>query len=160
MASQIITLIGVLLGAITSFLATTFVERARFRQALVTRWDERKLSMYIEYASCVKDAVRTAKQALEAHDRGRDNAESLANMEAAESRRSVSFEGLVLLADEATAEAAKQVNERLWRLLRCAREPADFSASDRRERGQAIIDALNQLHEAARSDLLIGKSRL
>ncbi|RAG86441.1 hypothetical protein DN069_06400 [Streptacidiphilus pinicola] len=35
--------VGVLLGALTSFLATTMAERAKFRRAMATRWDERRL---------------------------------------------------------------------------------------------------------------------
>ncbi|MGV9883796.1 hypothetical protein [Streptomyces sp. NPDC003006] len=158
MASQIITLIGVLLGAVTSFFATSLAERAKFRQTLATRWDERKLDTYIEYISCVKGANRGAKQALEAYERGENTAELLAEMDAAEARRSVVFEGFVLLVDDAASEAAATVNERLWALLRCARDPAGASAAVRRELSPSLIEALNGLHKAARSDLAIGKT--
>jgi uncharacterized membrane protein YccC len=40
MAGQIVTLIGVLIGALTSFFATALAERARFRRTMATRWDE------------------------------------------------------------------------------------------------------------------------
>ncbi|MFI5684040.1 hypothetical protein [Streptomyces sp. NPDC051636] len=158
MASQIITLVGVLLGAVTSFFATTLAERAKFRQALATRWDERKLDTYVEYVSCVKEAARAAGRVLEAREQGDDPSETLAEMEAAETRRSVLFEGLVLLAEDAASEAAATANERLWALLKCAREPAGVPAARRNELGPALIDALNSLHKAARADLTIGKS--
>ncbi|MGW7042401.1 hypothetical protein ACWGDT_06720 [Streptomyces avermitilis] len=158
MASQIITLVGVLLGAVTSFFATSLAERVRFRQTMATRWDERKLDTYIEYVSCVKDANRAARQAVEAHERGEDGSEPLSAMEAAEARRSVLFEGLVLLGDDAASEAAMTVNERLWAILKCARNPSDSSAADRQDLSTSLIEALNTLHKAARSDLAIGRS--
>lgn len=157
MASQIITLVGVLLGAFTSFFATSWAERAKFRQALTTRWDERKLDTYIEYISSVKEATRAARKALEANERGEDLSEPLSEMDAAEARRSILFEALVLLGDDAASRAAATVNERLWALLLCARNPAGGSAASR-ELGPSIIEALNGLHKAARSDLAIGKS--
>ncbi|NBE55069.1 hypothetical protein [Streptomyces boluensis] len=156
MASQIITLIGVLMGAITSFFATSWAERARFRQTMATRWDERKLDTYVEYISCVKETSRAAKRMLEAHFEGRDVGGPLAEMEAAEARRSVLFEGLVLLGDEAVSTAAVTVNERLWDLLKSTRDPDSIPAPVRDAMGPAIIDALNNLHRAARADLAIG----
>ncbi|MFJ8543032.1 hypothetical protein ACIRFH_13640 [Streptomyces sp. NPDC093586] len=159
MAGQIITLVGVLLGAITSFFATTLAERARFRQALATRWDERKLDSYVEYVSCVKETARAAQSALEARERGDDPSEALAEMETAEHRRSILYEGLVLLAEDAASRAAWKVNERLWDLLVHARDPAGAPAARRGERGSALIGALNDLHKAARADLAIGGPR-
>ncbi|MET8955943.1 hypothetical protein [Streptomyces sp. NPDC004533] len=55
MISQILTILGVLIGALTSYLSTSAAERARHRRTLATRWDERKLDTYIEYATCVKE---------------------------------------------------------------------------------------------------------
>ncbi|MEU6283360.1 hypothetical protein [Streptomyces sp. NPDC047028] len=158
MASQIITIIGVLLGAVTSFIATTLAERAKFRQGMATRWDERKLDTYVEYVACVKEASRAARRVLEARERGEDPAEALVEMETSEARRSVLFEGLVLLAEEAAAEAAATVNQRLWALLTSARQPAGAPAARRADLGSALIDAMNTLHRAARADLTIGRS--
>lgn len=72
-----LAVIGVLLGAVTSFFATSVAERATFRQTLATRWAERKLDTYIEYIACVKEAVRAARQALEAHEHDEDGSEPL-----------------------------------------------------------------------------------
>ncbi|MEU8852268.1 hypothetical protein AB0C70_40000 [Streptomyces sp. NPDC048564] len=158
MATQVITLVGVLLGAMTSFFAASLAERAKFRQTLATRWDERKLDTYIEYIASVKETNRAARQTLEAHELGEDITTLLGEMEAAEARRSILFEGLMLLGDEEATETADVVNERLWALLRCARDPAGTSAGVRRELSLSIIEALCDLQKAARSDLAIGKS--
>ncbi|MEU9922384.1 hypothetical protein AB0H51_14030 [Streptomyces griseoluteus] len=159
MASQIMTLVGVLLGALTSFVAASMAERARFRRTLATRWDERKLDTYIEYISCVKEEVRSARRARAEWGRGDDNSEALQEMEAAENKRSVLFEGLLLLSDDAAAEAAHVVNQRVWDVLECTRDPESFSSDVHRERRNAAIHALNTLHKAARSDLTIASER-
>ncbi|MFJ8857064.1 hypothetical protein ACIRD8_01395 [Streptomyces sp. NPDC102451] len=153
MTSQIITLIGVLAGAFLSFAATHWAERTKFRQTLATRWDERKLDAYIQYISCVKEEVRTARKAIEACERGDDNTEALAEMEASEARRSVLFEGLILLSNDAAADAARAVNERTWDLLSWARNPGPEMSTRRRELSHLVIEALNVLHLAARRDL-------
>ncbi|MFD8995580.1 hypothetical protein [Streptomyces abikoensis] len=90
--------------------------RHRHRRAMETRWDERKLDTYIEYASCVKEINAAAKRALQAGQETEPRREFLAAMEAAEQRRSVLFETLVLLAAPAAIEAANAVNRVLWRI--------------------------------------------
>ncbi|MFI0785234.1 hypothetical protein ACH4Q6_06515 [Streptomyces lydicus] len=157
MLSQVIPLVGVLLGAATSFFATSLAERTKFRQTMATRWDERKLDTYIEYVSCVKEAIRAARQTVEAREHGADASEPLSVMEAAEARRSVLFEGLVLLSDDAASQAAMVVNERLWAVLRRVRDPAGDSGNGR-ELGSSVVEALNVLHKAARADLAINRS--
>ncbi|MEV0260711.1 hypothetical protein AB0I49_05120 [Streptomyces sp. NPDC050617] len=154
MAGQILTLVGVLIGALTSFFATTFVERARFRRTMATRWDERKLDTFIEYTSCVKEVLRAARDVFRAQERQEDQTVGLAAMEAAESKRSVLFEGLVLLADTTATEAANVVNQRTWAVLRLARDPAGEDATPQ-DVGNAVIEALNSFHKAAKADLLM-----
>ncbi|MEE1721641.1 hypothetical protein ACIBX9_14690 [Streptomyces albidoflavus] len=121
MATQILTLVGVLIGALTSYFATASVERAKFRREMTTRWDERKLETYIEYVTCIKEISRAARDAGRARDEGRDPAEALWAMEASENKRSVLFETFVLLSHDAAATAAHAVNRRTRELLRAAR---------------------------------------
>ncbi|MFD8215201.1 hypothetical protein ACFV2U_16060 [Streptomyces sp. NPDC059697] len=154
MATQIVTLVGVLIGALTSYLATATAERAKFRRTMTTRWDERKLDTYIEYISCVKEIMRAAREALRARDRGDDTTGALAEMEAIEAKRSILFESFILLSDEAAAAAAHVVNQRAWDLLRVTRNPANGEAA---LRDVPLVTALNVLHTAARADLAIGR---
>ena len=88
MATQIITLIGVLVGALTSYLATTFTEHARHKRALETRWDERKLNVYADYASAVKIANIAAKRAFIARSEPELLTAALAQIDEAEASRS------------------------------------------------------------------------
>lgn len=152
MATQIVTLVGVLIGALTSYLATATAERAKFRRTMATRWDERKLDTYIEYITCIKELMRAAREALRARDRGEDPTEALTEMEAIESRRSVLFESFILLSDEAAADTAHVVNERAWDLLRVTRDPANGESA---LADVTLVTALNALHDAARTDLAI-----
>jgi hypothetical protein len=147
MISQIVTLIGVLVGALTSFLATTMAERTRHRRAMATRWDERKLNTYIEYASCVKEISSTAKRARQAAEGTDDRREFLAAMEAAELRRSVLFETLVVLASPGAIDAANEVNRVLWQ-----QEIATRAGGTTPVEGD-LIALMNAYHEQARADL-------
>ncbi|MCF3179701.1 hypothetical protein IPZ70_07050 [Streptomyces polychromogenes] len=154
MITQIVTLVGVLVGALTSFLATTMAERIRHQRAMATRWDERKLNTYIEYAGCVKEISSTGKRARHAGQGTAEREEYLAAMEAAELRRSVLFETLVLLASPAAIEAAHEVNLCLWRELGAARDSGTVSA----EEGRLLMELINRYHEQARADLGVSHS--
>ena len=52
----IITILAVAVGALGTYLATQGVERARWEREHTTRWDERKLEVYTDYAASVKMA--------------------------------------------------------------------------------------------------------
>ncbi|MFD8613235.1 hypothetical protein [Streptomyces sp. NPDC059631] len=155
MATQVFTLVGVLIGALTSYFATAVAERAKFRRQMATRWDQRKLDTYIEYVTCIKEIQRAAMEAGRARDGGTDAADALKEMEESEHRRSVLFETFVLLSDEKAATAAHAVNQRTWELLRAARDPSGGTAE---LRGIPLVEALNVLHTAARSELTISSS--
>ena len=156
MATQIVTLVGVLIGALTSYLATAIAERAKFRRTMATRWDEKKLDTYIEYLSCVKEIMRAAREALRARDRGEEATGALAEMEAIEAKRSILFESFILLSNEAAAAAAHVVNQQAWDLLRVTRNPANGEAALEEV---PLVTALNALHAAARADLAIGRGQ-
>ncbi|MFE0187759.1 hypothetical protein [Streptomyces sp. NPDC058989] len=147
MISQIVTLVGVLIGALTSYLSTTVAERARHRRLLDTRWDERKLSIYVEYAAVVKEAGRAAGRARTEQDQELRQ-QALSEMDDAEQRRSLAFESMALLAAPSAIEAAHEVNRLLWEILIAARDPDSAPAL-----GSDLVKALNVLHERARQDL-------
>ncbi|UQT56074.1 hypothetical protein M4V62_13745 [Streptomyces durmitorensis] len=54
---QLPALIGVIVGALGSYLAITRGDRARFQREQAARWDERRLAVYGDYARVVKQAV-------------------------------------------------------------------------------------------------------
>ena len=149
--TQIVTLLGVLVGALTSYLSVTMAERARHRRTMATRWDERKLNTYIEYAACVKEVADASKRSRLAEEGSDAHEEFLAAMEEGELRRSALFEALVLLATPPAVEAAHAVNLALWEMLGLARE---------HEPPPVVGDLharLNTYHERAREDLGISR---
>ncbi|MFJ6788101.1 hypothetical protein [Streptomyces angustmyceticus] len=54
---QLPALIGVLVGALGSYLATTRGDQARFRREQAARWDERRLAAYTDFARVLKKSV-------------------------------------------------------------------------------------------------------
>ncbi|MEU9238658.1 hypothetical protein [Streptomyces shenzhenensis] len=54
---QLPALIGVVIGALGSYLAVVRGDQARFRREQEARWDERRLAVYSEYARALKKSV-------------------------------------------------------------------------------------------------------
>ncbi|MEV7395265.1 hypothetical protein [Streptomyces sp. NPDC091215] len=54
---QIPALIGVVVGALGSYRAVVFGDRARFRREQMTRWEDRRLTAYTEYAKSLKAMI-------------------------------------------------------------------------------------------------------
>ncbi|AKU15116.1 hypothetical protein [Luteipulveratus mongoliensis] len=145
MAAQLFTLLGVVVGAVGSFLATSAAERARYKRELATRWDERRLQIYIQFSTCVKDIAANAARSLQVSDDTK-KAEFLEVMEQRELERSGHFETLMLLASASAIDAAHEVNQRIWDGLVATRngeDPGDYG----------LVEALNALYSAARRDL-------
>jgi len=55
--SQLLVLAGVIVGALASYLTTAAAERARWKRALDSRWDDRRVEAYASYAQTVKDLI-------------------------------------------------------------------------------------------------------
>jgi hypothetical protein len=54
---QLPALIGVIVGAVGSYLAITRGDKDRFRREQTARWEERRLAVYAEYARSLKQTV-------------------------------------------------------------------------------------------------------
>ncbi len=54
---QLPALIGVIIGALGSYVAIMRGDRARFRREQEARWEERRLAVYTEYARVLKQSV-------------------------------------------------------------------------------------------------------
>lgn len=54
---QLPALIGVVIGALGSYLAIVRGDRDPFRREQTARWEERRLSVYADYARCLKRTV-------------------------------------------------------------------------------------------------------
>lgn len=151
--TQIITLIGVFLGAAASYFATAATERARHKRTMETRWDERKLSVYADYASAVKRVNRVARIVSTARGEPKKFAALLAEMDEAETVRSILFETFILLADPSALKVANAVNLKLWQILRIVRNPATSDDIQRERLASELMSELTDLHQWARLDL-------
>jgi hypothetical protein len=54
---QLPALIGVVIGALGSYLAVVRGDRVRFRREQAARWEERRLAVYADYARTLKQSV-------------------------------------------------------------------------------------------------------
>lgn len=154
---QAIGLIGVLLGSMTTILATAINERARWRRGQQVRWDERRLTAYVDFAQTVKDVYYLAGRLAA----GRvssirqppiDREEGITLLGDAEARRSKAWEALLLLGDADTVRAARQWREAVWHVSRIATDPA-LGAAEWAAAIPAIDRGRDEFYEAARRSL-------
>ncbi len=54
---QLPALIGVVVGVVATYVATVAAERGRWQRQQSVRWDERRITAYIEYAHAVKKVL-------------------------------------------------------------------------------------------------------
>lgn len=112
-------LIGVVIGALGSYLTTSLNERSRWRRTRAERWDEKKFETYASYANALKTQIRLG-QRLAAH-RGLeftvdplDPEEGMGLLAQAESRRQAEWEAVLLVGDAETVAAARAWHEAVW----------------------------------------------
>ncbi|WP_328391958.1 hypothetical protein [Nocardia sp. NBC_00416] len=110
---QLVTLAGVLLGAGSTFAATTYIERSKWRRSFETRWDDMRLTAYSEYA----DALKAYLQILYRYgaEKGLPNLTTPADeplapnvLAEANAARSVKWERVLLLGSSNTIAAARR----------------------------------------------------
>lgn len=67
---QLPALIGVVVGALASYLAGAAAERARWRRSQSSRWDEKRAQAYADYSHAVKNVYVQCMRAAELRRRG------------------------------------------------------------------------------------------
>ena len=156
---QLPAFIGVVVGAGMSFAATYWMDRTGWRRNQSTRWDERRLSAYLDYSNAVKELVTIAdrlasSQPLESGigplERTSENLDKLA---AAEARRTVVSETLRLFADPDTGTAAREMTRCAWHLCWLAREAPDGDRSEWKRALQRLRGCPRRLHDAGPQEL-------
>ncbi|WP_243706267.1 hypothetical protein [Micromonospora sp. KC721] len=129
--TQLPALIGVVVGTVGTMIATTVAERARWRRNQTVRWDERRLDAYADFARAVKEVHLLALGMLSAHRPGAsrpalDREQGLARLAEAAERHTLTWEGVLLLGDEATVRAAAAWRHAVRALERAARALPDL----------------------------------
>lgn len=162
MVAQIITLLAVLVGAASSYLASSAMERTRYRRDLSERWTERKLEAYMNYLSDVKAMRVIARRVL--HDTGLDanlpipltREAGLPLLAEAESDRSVSAERVLLVGNEEVINALRTLNQAIWKIEWFARGLIDNADADAwRQASSEYAVAINSFQECARRDVRV-----
>ncbi|MFH9548125.1 hypothetical protein [Streptomyces sp. NPDC017435] len=109
---QLPALLGVVVGALGSYAAVVRSDRARFRRERAARWEERRLSVYSDYARTLKASVNLAYR-VAAHFGNDPHPHPMSPQEAepllaqATDRRDPSGEALIMLGSRDAVERAR-----------------------------------------------------
>jgi hypothetical protein len=118
---QLPTLIGVVVGALASYLAGAAAERARWRRAQSSRWDQKRAQAYADYGHAVKNVYVQCMRAAELRRQGSDGdpaayEEALAELERLTDERTAKWESVLLLGHPETIAAARLWHRRAWQV--------------------------------------------
>ncbi|MBC6447979.1 hypothetical protein [Actinokineospora xionganensis] len=153
---QLPTLIGVLVGALATFTATSVAERSRWRRTQSVRWDDKRLAAYAEYAHAVKKVISISVRLAAHHGIHQDldvlaPEEGLAALALAEEERTMKWETILLLGTDHTVVAARAWHDSVFKLQRIA-SGVDVESSWADAVG-AVSRARRGFYEAAKADI-------
>ncbi|GAA1861464.1 hypothetical protein [Asanoa iriomotensis] len=156
--AQLPALIGVIVGALATYVVTARMERDKWLRHQQSRWDERRIAAYSDYALTVKAYVTILRRIAGsmglddvAHPIGREEGVPLAD--AAEEDRSGKFENVLLLGDEATIRAARTWHRAAWELAYLVQGRKKGGAEDWRQALDGVWAAREDFYTAVRADL-------
>jgi hypothetical protein len=159
-AAAVGAVLGAVLGAALAWLGAYTNDRAKWRRERAARWDERRLTAFVEYAAAVKREVHLCNRIAKALQVGTmdvaalDIVEGEALLNAAEERRADAFEGLLLLADKKTIDAARAWHGSVWKLSERTVQGFETLDQDKfKKLFQATGVARDDFHQAARESL-------
>jgi hypothetical protein len=160
---QLPTLVGVIVGAAATYLATAAAERSRWRRTRDARWDEARMRVYAEYGEAVKRISHNATSMAAAHGihheivpTGLTEEQALLELSKASIERSARWEAVLLLGDHDTIAAARAWHECVWRLEWFARGKLARQANWDNAMHEAE-HARDAFYTAARADLGVNR---
>ena len=161
---QLPALIGVVVGALASYLAGAASEHARWRREQSARWDDRRAQAYADYGYAIKNVYVqcTRVAAMRSQGTGGDQVaydEALAELGKLTDERTAKWESVLLLGNPETITAARAWHRRVWQVERFARgERADTDQWD------ALMEDITadraRFYAEARRDLGIGSGEI
>ncbi|MBL1073448.1 hypothetical protein JK358_03480 [Nocardia sp. 2] len=152
------------MGAGGTFTATALTERAKWRRSQDARWDDKRLAVYSEYATALKECMDLAFRLAAARGYPAvalpiDIDTGLQALADAETTKTIKWEAVLLLGSPQAVSAAREWNRAAWELGWAAKghavEHADYTrlyAETGRRR--------NAFYEAARADLGVRSGEL
>ena len=154
---QLITLLGVALGALASFVSTKLVDRSRWQREERLRWDTKRLECYGEFSAAIMQFInigyRTAASlGLPTAVEPLNGDTGLPALATAEADLSLYWAQLLILGSAEVIRAAEDWRKEAWQLELFARgyrnDPAEFATSAERRR-----EARSRFYTAVRADL-------
>ena len=126
LVQQLPALIGVVVGALASFLAGAASERARWRREQSARWDDRRAQAYADYAHAVKNVYVQCMRVAAMRGKRADGEraayeEALAGLSVLTDERTAKWESVLLLGNPRTIAAGRTWHRRVWQVERFAR---------------------------------------
>ena len=155
--ASITALIGVIIGALASYLVGSAMERSRWQRQQAARWDEKRAEIYAEYGYSVKNIFDLCKRiaahrGLETSSEPLDPADGLPELRGLTAERTAKWESVLLLGNPETIAAARAWHRNIWHMEYFARG----IVTDNSE-WIALLDevtaARTRFYDAARSDL-------
>jgi len=157
-------LLGVVVGALATWVATLTAERAKWRRDQSVRWDEKRLTAYTEYSHAVKQMI-SAATLLQDQRRGAGSgrapsglrtalAAAEAALVAAEDERTVKWESVLMLGNGEVIKTVRAWHQAAFRLEWVALGRASDTSWD--EAIEATSQARGAYYRAAKADLGIG----
>ena len=161
MFNQLLVLAGVIIGALASYLTTAATERARWKRALDSRWDDRRVEAYASYARVIKDMIVISSRLAAGRGIGGSSQplpptpENLDLLQSAGAARASTWETVLLLGHPDTVAAARNWHESVWRLEWFARGRLAGDHEDWERARSEVNSARSLFYEAARNDLQV-----
>jgi len=156
---QLLTLLGVAIGAIASFVSTRWLERTRWQREETIRWDTKRLDCYGEFAATTNRFIQTAMRlavglGLPGTGQPLDPATGLPALAAAEEELGVKWEQILMLASPGTITAGREWRHVAWHIEWFARglrnNPAEYTKAVRDNE-----EAKKRFYTVARADLAV-----
>jgi hypothetical protein len=161
---QLLTLVGVVLGAGATYAATSRTERTKWQRSQDTRWDDKRLAAYSEYANALKRWLQVSYRL--AAERGYSNGTQPVDRETglhllteAEADRTVKWETVLLLGSPEAVRAGRRWHQAVWEIHDLGlREPIDQDAYTRGY--QKMVRRRQDFYRHARTDLNVKSGEL
>jgi hypothetical protein len=152
-AVQLLTILGVAVGATGSFVSTRLLDRSRWQREEKLRWDTRRLECYGEFAIAVKHLITVAQRicaglGLPSTGQVLDQAEGLPTLASAEEELTLKWEYVMMLGGPEVVAAALEWRRAGWHMEWFAR--GRIAGSD--EYKATEYENTLKDHQKARSD--------
>jgi len=153
---QLPALIGVVIGALASYLAGAASERTRWQRERSSRWDEKRAQAYADYGHAVKNVYVQCRRAAALRKQGAESSaaynEALADLGKLTDERTAIWESVLLLGHPDTIAAARIWHRSVWQVELFAR--GERTDTDKWEGVlEDVIKDRARFHAAVRQDL-------